>query len=89
MNFQPLGNRILAKIPEEKTQTQSGIFLPDTASKEKPTQAEVVAVSTTTQNIKDGDTVVYKKYAGTALTLDDVEYLVLDTEEDILGVITK
>ena len=35
MNFKPLGNRVLVKIPEEKTQTQSGIFLPDNASKEK------------------------------------------------------
>jgi chaperonin GroES len=89
MNFKPFGNRILAKIPEEKTQTQSGIFLPDTASKEKPTQAEVIAISATTENISIGDTVVYAKYAGTALTLDDVDYLVLDTENDILGVISK
>lgn len=89
MNFKPFGNRILAKIPEEKTQTQSGIFLPDNASKEKPTQAEVVAISATTENINIGDTVVYTKYAGTALTLDGVDYLVLDTEKDILGVITK
>ncbi|MCI0500197.1 MAG: co-chaperone GroES, partial [Epsilonproteobacteria bacterium] len=36
-----------------------------------------------------GDTVVYAKYAGTSLTIDDVDYLVLDTEKDILGVITK
>lgn len=89
MNFKPFGNRILAKIPEEKTQTQSGIFLPDNASKEKPTQAEVVAISITTENINIGDTVVYAKYAGTSLTIDDVDYLVLDTEKDILGVITK
>jgi chaperonin GroES len=89
MNFKPLGNRILVQIPEEKKQTQSGIFLPDNASKEKPTQAEVVAISASCENIAVGDTVVYKKYVGTSLTLDDVDYLVLDTEEDILGVITK
>ncbi len=89
MNFKPLGNRILAKIPEEKKQTSSGIFLPDNASKEKPTQAEVVAVSCSCEDIKVGDIVVYAKYAGTSLTLDDVDYLVLDTEKDILGVITK
>ena len=87
MNFTPLGNRVLVKIPEEKTQTDSGIFLPENASKEKPTQAEVVAISETTEGINIGDTVVYSKFAGTNLTLDGVDYLVLDTKNDILGVI--
>ena len=87
MNFKPLGNRVLAKIPEEKTQTDSGIFLPENASKEKPTQAEVVAVSETTEGISVGDTVVYSKFAGTNLTLDGEDYLVLDVENDILGII--
>lgn len=88
MNFKPLGNRVLAKIPEEKTQTESGIFLPENASKEKPTQAEVMAVSDTVEGINVGDTVVYSKFAGTSLSLDDVEYLVLEVEKDILGVIS-
>jgi len=88
MNFKPLGNRVLAKIPEEKTQTESGIFLPENASKEKPTQAEVMAVSDTVEGISVGDTVVYSKFAGTSLSLDDVEYLVLEVEQDILGVIS-
>ena len=87
MNFKPLGNRVLAKIPEEKTQTDSGIFLPENASKEKPTHAEVVAVSDCVEGINVGDTVVYSKFAGTNLVLDDVEYLVLDVEKDVLGVI--
>ena len=89
MNFQPIGDRILAKIPAVKTATQSGILLPDNASKEKPTHAQVVAISQNTNNISVGDTVVYAKYAGTELVLDDVEYLVLDTKNDILGVISK
>jgi len=87
MNFKPLGQRVLAKIPEEKTQTDSGIFLPENASKEKPTQAEVVAVSSEVKEINVGDTVVYSKYAGTALVLDDIEYLVLEADKDVLGVI--
>ena len=89
MNFKPLRNRVLVKIPEEKTQTQSGIFLPDNASKEKPTQAVVIAINESTEGIAIGDTVVYSKYAGTSLTIDDVDYLVLDTEKDILGVFAK
>lgn len=89
MNFQPIGDRILAKIPEIKTATASGILLPDNAAKDKPTHAEVIAISASTKNINIGDTVVYSKYAGTELALDDVEYLVLDTKNDILGVISK
>jgi chaperonin GroES len=87
MNFKPLGNRVLVQIPEEKTQTQSGIYLPDNASKEKPTQAKVVAISASTTEIEVGNTVVYGKYAGTDLTLEGIDYLVLDTEKEILGVI--
>ena len=87
MNFKPLGQRVLAKIPEEKTQTDSGIFLPENASQEKPTHAEVVAVSSEVKEINVGDTVVYSRFAGTSLVLDDVEYLVLEADKDILGVI--
>jgi len=89
MNFQPIGNRILAKLPEVATATQSGIYLPETATKEKPTQAVVVAVSSSVEDMNVGDTVVYSKFAGTELQLDGVEYLVLDTKTDILGVIAK
>ncbi len=87
MNFQPIGDRILARVPEVETKTQSGIFLPDNAKKEKPTQATIVAVSSSVEDMKAGDTVVYSKYAGTELQLDGVEYLVLDTKNDILGII--
>lgn len=87
MNFTPLGNRVLAKIPEEKTQTDSGIFLPENASKEKPTQAEVVAVSSSVEGINTGDMVVYSKFAGTSLNLDGVDYLILDVENDVLGIL--
>jgi chaperonin GroES len=87
MNFKPLGNRVLAKIPEEKTQTEGGIYLPENSAKDKPTQAEVVAIGNGVEGINVGETVVYAKFAGTSLTLDDVDYLVLDVENDVLGVI--
>jgi len=89
MNFQPIGDRILAKLPEVATTTESGIFLPETATKEKPTQATIVAVSSTTQDMKVGDTVIYSKFAGTELQLDGIEYLVLNTKNDVLGVIAN
>ncbi|MCK5293044.1 MAG: co-chaperone GroES [Arcobacteraceae bacterium] len=89
MNFQPIGDRILAKVPEVATATQSGIFLPETATKERPTQAVIVAISESTKDMNIGDTVVYAKFAGTELAIDGIEYLVLDSKKDILGVFAK
>ena len=86
MSFIPLGNRVLVKIPEEKTKTDTGIFLPDNAAKEKPTQAVVVAKSEEVKTIQLNDMVIYSKYAGTELAIDGVEYLVLE-DKDILGIL--
>ncbi len=87
MNFTPLGDRVLIKVQEEETQTASGIYIPDNASKEKPTQAEVVAVGSDVKEIAVGDQVVYTKFARTAnVTLDEQEYLVMEVAE-ILGVL--
>ena len=87
MNFQPLGDRVLVKVQEPETKTASGIIIPDNASKEKPTQAEVVAVGPEVEHVAVGDKVIYAKYARTApVTLDDVEYLVMEISE-ILGVL--
>ena len=86
MNFKPLGERVLVQRVEETNTTASGIIIPDNA-KEKPSQAEVVAISSEVEEIKEGDTVVFGKYSGTELTLEGTEYLVLNTE-DILGVIS-
>ncbi len=85
MRFKPLGERILAERVEETNKTASGIIIPDNA-KEKPLQAKVVAVSNEVADLKEGDVVVFGKYSGVELTLEDGEYLVLDTS-DILGVI--
>lgn len=86
MNFKPLGDRVLVQVPEEKTKTDSGIFLPETSSKEAPTQAKVVAVSECIKNIQIGDTVVFGKYIGTQLNIDNIEYLVLE-DKDIMGIL--
>jgi len=91
MNFQPLGNRVLVKRVEEATTTMSGIIIPDNA-KEKPLQAKVIAVSKEVEedeynSIKVDDVVVFAKYAGSELSLDGKEYLVLNTD-DILGIIS-
>jgi len=89
MNFNPLGDRVLVKVQETQTQTASGIFIPDNASKEKPTQAKIIAIGKDVKDVKIGDEVIYTKFARTAtITLDSTEYLVMEVAE-ILGVLNE
>ncbi|EHE0558409.1 co-chaperone GroES [Campylobacter upsaliensis] len=85
MNFQPLGKRVLVKRVEETKTTASGIIIPDNA-KEKPLMGEVVAVSKEVSNIASGDKIVFAKYGGTEVKLNDGEYLVLNLD-DVLGIL--
>ncbi|MBR8463724.1 co-chaperone GroES [Campylobacter sp. faydin G-24] len=85
MNFQPLGKRVLVERVEETKTTASGIIIPDNA-KEKPLSGEVKAIGAEVEGIKVGDKVVFAKYAGTEINLDDKAYLVLNTD-DVLGII--
>ncbi|EAH7543391.1 co-chaperone GroES [Campylobacter jejuni] len=85
MNFQPLGKRVLVKRVEETKTTASGIIIPDNA-KEKPLMGEVVAVSKEIADIANGDKIVFAKYGGTEIKLDNNEYLVLNLD-DILGIL--
>lgn len=86
MNFQPLGDRVLVKIKEPETTTASGIIIPDNASKEKPNEAEVMAIGSDVEHVCVGDKVMFAKYARTAaVTIEGIEYLVMEVSE-ILGV---
>jgi len=85
MNFQPLGDRLLVERVEEATTTASGIIIPDNA-KEKPSRGKVLAIGSDVEDINVDDVVVFGKYAGTDLILDDNEYLVLEVS-DVLGII--
>ncbi len=87
MNFEPLANRVLVEREEEVTTTASGIIIPDNA-KEKPQRAKVLAVGPDAkeEGISVGDIVVFGKYAGTDIVLDEKEYLILNSD-DILGII--
>ena len=88
MNFKPLGDRVLVLPQEIETKTASGIIIPDNASQEKPTQAKVIAIGADVEYVKVDDEVIYGKYAKTAtVTLDNIDYLVMETSE-ILGVIS-
>jgi chaperonin GroES len=87
MNFQPLANRVLVQREEEVSTTASGIILPDNA-KEKPLQGKVLAVGPDAkeEGINEGDVVVFGKYAGNEIVLDNTEYLILNSD-DILGIL--
>jgi chaperonin GroES len=86
MKFKPLGARALVKEVEREQTTESGIVLPDTA-KEKPQNAEVVAVGAHEDvKVSAGDVVVVRKYSGTEVQLDGAEHRIVDAE-DILGVV--
>ncbi|MGQ9623439.1 MAG: co-chaperone GroES [Candidatus Caldatribacteriaceae bacterium] len=96
MKIKPLGDRVLVKRFEEEEVRKGGIILPDTA-KEKPQQGRVIAVGTgkVSENgnrrpleVKEGDRILFGKYAGTEVKIDEEEYLIM-REDDILGVIEE
>ena len=81
----PLADRIVAVREEAKTQTASGIYLPD-SSKEKPVMAQVKAIGADVKHVKVGDKIIYKEYSTTELKIDGTEYLIVK-EEDILATV--
>ena len=92
VKLQPLADRLVVKPIEAEEKTKAGIYLPDTA-KEKPQEGEVVAVGPgrtsddgklIAMDVKVGDIVVYTKYGGTEIKVDDEEYMIL-RESDILA----
>lgn len=89
VNIKPLSDRVLIKPAEAEQKTQSGIIIPDTA-KEKPMEGEVVAVGTGKKDepmtVKVGDRVLYGKYSGTEISVDDQKYLIM-RESDIFAII--
>lgn len=83
--IKPLGDRVVATREEAKTQTASGLYLPDQA-KEKPLLAVVQAVGSDVKNVKKGDKILYKEYSTTEVTIDSTEYLIVE-EKDILATV--
>ncbi len=81
----PLADRVVAVREQAKTQTASGIYLPDNA-KEKPVLAKVEAIGPDVKGIKVGDKIVYKEYSTTELKVDGIEYLIVK-EEDVLATV--
>mgnify|MGYP000608255287 CR=1 FL=1 len=93
MTLVPLGDRVVLKQVEAEETTKSGIVLPGQAQ-EKPQQAEVIAVGPggvvdgkeVKMEVKPGDQVIYSKYAGTEVKLEDEEYIIVK-QSDILAII--
>ncbi|MBN2483301.1 MAG: co-chaperone GroES [Candidatus Omnitrophica bacterium] len=94
MKIKPLGDRVVVKRSEEKEKTKGGILLPDTA-KERPQEGKIVAIGEGRKTdegkivpltLKVGDTILYGKYSGTEITVDEEEYLIM-REDDVLAVI--
>lgn len=97
MNLKPLRDRVVIKPMEAEEVTKSGIVIPETARKERPQEGEVVAIGggrldekgkPIPMEIKVGDRVIYSKYGGSEIKLDDQEYLIM-REDDILAVVAK
>jgi chaperonin GroES len=94
MKLRPLGDHVIVKPLEEETVQKGGIIIPDTA-KEKPSKGEVIAVGPgkimedgkkKAMDLKVGDKIIYQKYGGNEIKINDVEHLIM-TEEDVLAVI--
>jgi chaperonin GroES len=96
MKTRPLHDRVLLKRIEEKETVKGGIIIPDTA-KEKPMEGEVISVGPgkmmedgkrSPVDVKAGDRVLFGKYAGTEIKIDDKEYVIM-REEEILAVLMR
>jgi chaperonin GroES len=94
LKFKPMGDRVLVKPVEEQETKKGGIIIPDTA-KEKPQEGKIVALGTGKKDedgkvipfeVKKGDKILFSKYGGTEVTIDNEKYLIM-REDDILGVI--
>ncbi len=89
MKVKPLGERLLIKPIVEEKKTAGGIVLPD-AAKEKPMKAEIVEVGKLSEDcvLKVGDKVIYNKYSGTEIKIDEEDYIIIDAN-DILAKIEE
>lgn len=91
----PLGDRVLVRPAEKEEARRSGIIIPDTA-KEKPQEGKVIAVgkgktsdegTVLPMHVKPGDTILFGKYSGTEIKVDDVDHLILH-QDDILAIVS-
>ncbi|OGY50516.1 MAG: co-chaperone GroES [Candidatus Buchananbacteria bacterium RIFCSPHIGHO2_02_FULL_56_16] len=91
MKLKPLGNRVVVEPLTEEETTKSGIILPETVDKEKKAEGKVIAIGDgekiTKLGLKVGDRVLFGKYAGEEVTVEEVDYKIL-SDEDVLAVVS-
>jgi chaperonin GroES len=83
--FKPLKDRVFVSYTAELEKTAGGLYIPETA-KEKPQSGKVEAVGEEVKQLKVGDTILFDRYSGSKINIDNVEYLIIK-EEDILGIL--
>ncbi|MFA6909476.1 MAG: co-chaperone GroES [Patescibacteria group bacterium] len=92
MQLKPLGDRVIVKTTKGEEVTKSGIVLPDTVEKEKKEEGEIIAIGSGEKvaklGLKVGDVVIFGKYSGDEIEIEDIEYKVLK-EEDVLAIVQK
>ncbi len=86
VKFKPLKDRVFVSYTEEMEKTAGGLYIPDSA-KEKPQSGKVEAVGDDVKSLKVGDKILFDRYSGSKISIDNTEYLIIK-EEDVLGILT-
>ena len=86
VKFKPLKDRVFVSYTEELEKTAGGLYIPDSA-KEKPQSGKVEAVGAEVKQLKIGDKILFDRYSGSKISIDNVEYLIVK-EEDVLGILS-
>ena len=86
VKFKPLKDRVFVSYTEEMEKTAGGLFIPDSA-KEKPQSGKVEAIGDDVKSLKVGDKILFDKYSGSKINIDNNDYLIIK-EEDILGILS-
>lgn len=86
VKFKPLKDRVFVSYTEELEKTAGGLYIPDSA-KEKPQSGKVEAVGDDVKSLKLGDKILFDRYSGSKISIDNVDYLIIK-EEDVLGILS-
>jgi len=86
VKFKPLKDRVFVSYTEELEKTAGGLYIPDSA-KEKPQSGKVEAVGDEVKALKVGDKILFDRYSGSKISIDNVDYLIIK-EEDVLGILS-
>jgi chaperonin GroES len=86
VKFKPLKDRVFVSYTAELEKTAGGLFIPDSA-KEKPQSGKVEAIGDEVKSLKAGDKILFDRYSGSKINIDNVEFLIIK-EEDVLGILS-